>query len=261
MHESESPLSAQSASHTHDADPFSSENDPFADQILLEVPDHQKYRWAVSWSDLMMTMFVMFAVMYIYQSGHREFAFKPETEPIHTSRQGSRKVTRTADEQIPSDVLDTTRNAVHEDFIQDFSSVEFVKDKAIRISIASDLLFDLGKADLKAAATYQLKQIARAVNQSNLAINVAGHTDITPIYSERYPTNWELSAARAVTVARFMIETCGVDESRFFLTAHAYHQPLRSNDTRQNRALNRRVEIILTKERPDPREIRTIEIK
>ena len=224
--------------------------DPFSDSILLEVPVHHKNQWSVSWSDLMMTMFILFAVLYIYQSGHREFEFRQEKANLHTSKQGENLVAPTAPPKIPSHIFDETKNAIQEDFINSFSSVEFVKDKAIRISIAADLLFDVGNAQLKTPAKFQLQQIATVLNQSNLAINVAGHTDITPIHSALYPTNWELSAARACKVARFMIEACGVAENRFFLTAHSYHQPIRENDTHINRSLNRRVDIMLMKQRP-----------
>jgi chemotaxis protein MotB len=226
------------------------DTDPFSDAILLEVPVHNKDRWAVSWSDLMMTMFILFAVLYIYQSGHREFEFKPDETKVLTSKLGKNLVAPTASKKTPDQVFDKTKNAIQDDFINSFTSVEFIKDKAIRISIAADLLFDVGNAKLKTPAKYQLQQIATVLNQSNLSINVAGHTDITPIHSKLYPTNWELSAARACKVARFMIEACGVEESRFFLTAHSYHQPIRENDTRTNRSLNRRVDIVLMKQKP-----------
>jgi chemotaxis protein MotB len=226
------------------------DTDPFSDAILLEVPVHHRDKWAVSWSDLMMTMFILFAVLYIYQTGHRDFEFKPDKAKAHTSKQGKNRTSPMAPNKMPSQIFDEAKKAIQDDFINSSTSVEFVKDKAIRISIASDLLFDVGNAELKKPAKYQLRQIAKVLNQSNLAINVAGHTDITPIHSALYPTNWELSAARACKVARFMIESCDVEESRFFLTAHSYHQPIRENDTQTNRSLNRRVDIILMKQRP-----------
>jgi chemotaxis protein MotB len=98
-------------------------------------------------------------------------------------------------------------------------------------------------------ARYQLDQIAKALNENEYYINVAGHTDDTPSNSVTYPTNWELSSHRAVMVARYLTEHCNVDGDRIFITGHAYHQPVRSNDTNYNRALNRRVELILTQEK------------
>jgi chemotaxis protein MotB len=228
------------------------EEDPFSDAILLEVPVQNKDRWAVSWSDLMMTMFILFAVLYIYQTGHRNFEFRPDREKAQTEGQNEKSEEPLAAEKMPSHIFEQAKSAIQDEFINDATSVEFIKDKAVRISIASDLLFDVGNAQLKTSAKYQLKQIANVLNQSDLTINVAGHTDITPIHSALYPTNWELSAARACEVARFMIESCGVEGSRFFLTAYSYHMPIKKNDSRKNRALNRRVDIILMKGVPLP---------
>ena len=126
-------------------------------------------------------------------------------------------------------------------------SVELTKDNAVRIVLAGDLLFDPGKVDLKIGARYQLDQIARVLNENEFAINVAGHTDDTPTRSDVYPTNWELSAKRAVMVARYLSEIAMVDEKRIFVSAHSSHQPVADNDTGRNRELDRRVEIILLK--------------
>jgi chemotaxis protein MotB len=65
-----------------------------------------------------------------------------------------------------------------------------------------------------------------------------------------FPTNWELSTARACRVARHLIEEEGIPEERFFISGHSWHQPVAPNTNAYNRSLNRRVEIILMKEMP-----------
>ena len=107
-----------------------------------------------------------------------------------------------------------------------------------------------GWTGLKTGARYQLNQIAGALDENDLAINVVGHTDDARTRSEQYPTNWELSSKRAVMVARYLTEVAKVDEKRIFVSAHSFHQAVRPNDTSYNRALNRRVEIILIKQKP-----------
>jgi chemotaxis protein MotB len=74
-------------------------------------------------------------------------------------------------------------------------------------------------------------------------VRVDGHTDSTPIDSPRYPTNWELSAARAVTVTRYLSESAGLPAARFTAAGYGEYRPLAPNDTREHRAQNRRVEI------------------
>ena len=88
------------------------------------------------------------------------------------------------------------------------------------------------------------------LKENSFVINVIGHTDSTPTHSMLYPTNWELSTARACRVARYLITEAGVPKDRFFVSGHASLLPLMPNSTAANRSLNRRVEIILMKDRP-----------
>ena len=149
-----------------------------------------------------------------------------------------------------SRVYDQAKQAISEVMVTHPDSVELMKDGAVRIVLAGDLLFDPGKTVLKIGARYQLNQIAKVLSENDLVINVVGHTDDVPARSAQYPTNWELSSKRAVTVARYLIEVAKVDEKRIFVSAHSFHQPVKQNDTAYNRALNRRVEIILIKQKP-----------
>jgi chemotaxis protein MotB len=220
----------------------------FHDEIFSYPEKNQKNRWAVSWSDLMMTMFIFFAVMYLYQTGDKEVNFGLGPAKSNLSEQGSGGVINVNTQSKSLDIFDQTRQAIKEVLIDDNISADLINGNAFRIILAGDFLFDSGKADLKLGARYQLDQIAKALNENEYYINVAGHTDDTPSDSVTYPTNWELSSHRAVMVARYLTEKCNVDENRLYITAHSYHQPVRSNDTNYNRSLNRRVELILTKQ-------------
>ena len=117
--------------------------------------------------------------------------------------------------------------------------------------MTGDLLFDSGKADLKREASKDLAKIAAVLRKSPLMVNVVGHTDDMPIHSKLYPSNWELSLARAGVVARFLIEEMGLPAKRFYVSGYAANRPVRRNDTPENRAANRRVEIVVTKNLPD----------
>jgi chemotaxis protein MotB len=76
---------------------------------------------------------------------------------------------------------------------------------------------------------------------------VAGHTDNTPIKTPQFPSNWELSTARAVNVAKYLIAS-GVTPERVSVQGYASYRPLRANTSSQNRQANRRVEITLSKD-------------
>ena len=82
-------------------------------------------------------------------------------------------------------------------------------------------------------------------------INVVGHTDSMPMYSERFPSNWELSVARASSVARFLMDEMELPGRQFVVSGYAFYRPVRPNNTVANRAANRRVEIIISRQLPD----------
>ncbi len=224
--------------------------DNFYDKILSYPPEKRNDKWSVSWSDLMMTMFIFFAVMYAFQTGNRDLFFGDGPGRNYLSEQGSQKVVNIGVNPNPSKVYDQTKQAVSEVMIGDPGAVDLVEDGSVRIVLAGDLLFDPGRVELKIGARYQLDQIARVLNENNFAINVVGHTDDAPTHSAQYPTNWELSGKRAVMVARYLIDVSKVDENRIFVSAFSDHKPVASNETAYNRALNRRVEIILVKPKP-----------
>ena len=110
--------------------------------------------------------------------------------------------------------------------------------------------FPSGAAVLKAGFEPVMEKITAAVNDSVGIVNVAGHTDDIPISTDWYRSNWELAASRSVTVAHYMLKTKGTDPNRIVVQGYADTKPLVPNDSAENRAKNRRVEIIITQEDP-----------
>ncbi len=232
--------------------PFSSSQfDLFSEDIFDCSHEEKKEHWSISWSDLMMTMFIFFVMMYIYQAGNRDLKFGEGPGIKNLSDSGSGLVNEMDLAEKKSDIFTQAQNRFRADeFIESEVSVDLVKDKAVRITLAGDFFFDVGRADLKTESRWRLHQIADILKENSFIINVVGHTDSMPNHSAMFPTNWELSAARACRVARFLIEHEGIKEERFFVSAHSWHQPVVPNNNAQNRSLNRRVEIILMKEMP-----------
>lgn len=111
--------------------------------------------------------------------------------------------------------------------------------------LTDDLLFSSGSAALDPGADGLLSEIAQLLNLDEThPIDVEGNTDDVPIHSGQYPSNWELSAARASTVVRYLIEK-GVSPTRLTAVGYAEQRPIASDATAAGRALNRRVEIVL----------------
>ena len=103
--------------------------------------------------------------------------------------------------------------------------------------------FGSGRAELKQEFLPILKMIAEVLNQRDGHFIIAGHTDDIPIETRRFRSNWDLSAARAASVVHFLIQEGDVDPERMEIRAMADNEPLVPNDSWENRATNRRVEI------------------
>jgi len=120
-------------------------------------------------------------------------------------------------------------------------------ERGYLISILTDkILFDSGKANLKPDAFPLLTKIAAVLKKIDNEVYVEGHTDNVPIHTVEFPSNWELSAARAASVAKYFIEQ-GISPSRLVIAGYADTRPVASNDTPQGRQKNRRIDILITK--------------
>lgn len=111
------------------------------------------------------------------------------------------------------------------------------------ITISDVVLFPVAEAEMNAEGLEIMKKIAKVLKQFSYHIRVVGYTDNIPIKTDKYPSNWELSASRACTVVRFLIEH-GLDPKMLTAEGYGKYRPVATNDTDQGRAKNRRVEII-----------------
>ncbi len=124
--------------------------------------------------------------------------------------------------------------------------LEQLEDKRTMIRVGSDILFETGSAELTADGMQTLNLVARILREyPQREINVEGHTDNVPIgpgLAQRYPSNWELSAARAARAVRYL-QSAGVDGARLNVVGHGAAQPVTDNEDAEARARNRRIEI------------------
>jgi len=121
-----------------------------------------------------------------------------------------------------------------------------IAQRGLVIRLLTDrVLFDSGLAELKTAAAPILSKVAQILRQERIhQVMVEGHTDTVPIAGSVFPTNWELSTARASRVVRFLIGQ-GVGSHRLSAAGYAYLHPIATNVTAAGRSRNRRVEIVL----------------
>jgi chemotaxis protein MotB len=123
-----------------------------------------------------------------------------------------------------------------------------LEPRGLVISLREAAFFPSGE-DLIDPSTYPiLEKIAEAINSRSNRIRMEGHTDSVPIQTARFPSNWELSAARGIAMLRLMTDRFQVDHTRLSVTGYADTIPLASNDSEAGRARNRRVDIVILSE-------------
>jgi chemotaxis protein MotB len=232
--------------------------------------DHDnRDRWLISYADFVTLLFAFFVVMYSISSVNETkyktfsdslntaFSVNPPTVNIDTSTSEQEKLLkalvdkRTARlgeqqrkiQERMKNLTGSLREVMSPLIGQHLVNVNPTK-RGIEIDISASLLFKTGEASLQANAMDVLRQVSAVLSTEDLSIEVEGHTDDIPIMTAQYPSNWELSSARASSVARMMINN-GVQEKRLAVVGLASNQPLAPNDSPENRARNRRVSITI----------------
>lgn len=117
--------------------------------------------------------------------------------------------------------------------------------KGIRLTLNDQLLFQSGSAALTEDGLRLLESISAVIKPMQRHVRIEGHTDDRPIATSRYPSNWELSTARAIGVVNFFIDQGGIPASFFSAAGYGSFRPRVPNDSEAHRAANRRVDIIL----------------
>lgn len=118
-------------------------------------------------------------------------------------------------------------------------------DRGLTIRMTGKVLYDIGKANLKPAGIKSLEKIASFLQGISNDINVEGHTDNWPINTEEFPNNWVLSTVRATNVIAFFEGQTKISSKRLSASGYGPFRPLVGNDTAENRAKNRRVDIVV----------------
>ena len=115
------------------------------------------------------------------------------------------------------------------------------------VHIMENASFDSGLADVRPEFMPVLEKISQLIDNNSGEVTISGHTDNVPIANERFRSNWELSTARAVSVAHEILRAADIDPVRVLVTGHADTRPRAENDTPENRAKNRRVDVSIVR--------------
>ena len=223
--------------------------------------DGDTREWLITYADmvtLLLTFFVMLLAISTLDTERFEkvltsiqFTLGAETAPggrlgrldTHEVRRRS-LATPTGTENEP--LLKDLRQVVDKKNLDDTVQMEDQGDRVV-LRLRGKVLFAPGSARLTARADPVLGEIAKLLKMfDQYKIHIGGHSDDRPIKTARFNDNWELSALRATDVLRYLVRK-GIDPARMTATGYADTDPLVANNSPENRAINRRVEIILEK--------------
>ncbi len=211
--------------------------------------------WVVTFSDLMTLLLTFFVLLLSMSSLDRQsisriFSMLPGKSGI-LNRQAWYGSKELPDEEwnynrlseLMTQISDLQRKKESEIRPGDIKIIQ--KSKGMVIMVANKILFEKGKASLSPKAKDLLNAIGDFLDQCKNKISIEGHTDNTPIRSARFTSNWELSAARAMSVLRYFTQVRGMPPSRFRIAAFGDTKPIVPNTTEGNKARNRRIEIVI----------------
>ncbi len=226
-----------------------------------EAEHENAERWLLTYADLITLLLAFFIMMYVFS---KRDAYKYDEVASHlktifsggTGLAGKGSVTATSPIDMPSRGASSgeIKRQLEGEFVdknRDKSGSENISvlsdERGVVIRVLDKAFFDEGKAELKDGAKNALDKIVPIIKGVENHIRIEGHTDNVPISTSEFKSNWELSVRRATEVVRYLVEKRGLPPERISATGYAEYRPIAKNTSPQNRALNRRIEIIVAK--------------
>lgn len=218
--------------------------------------------WFVSFADLMTNMLCFFVMLFAFSSldsPKKRQESESRDEKFHAvfsinSAQGSSQwlthggkgillTPASRKSEIPH-LVKKVKNQLRKTPAADRMLV-MAADQMVKIEIPSNVLFESGSVEMKRGAEDVLISLVPVLSTIDNHIRIDGHTDDQPTRSSTYPSNWELSTARACSVVRFFVDKMQQDPERFSAQGYGEFRPKVPNISPENREINRRVEIIV----------------
>jgi chemotaxis protein MotB len=214
--------------------------------------------WLATFGD-MMTLLLCFFVMLLAMATLDQVKFLDVIASIQTAlgvdmeNPGDIPVTATVvDEEEPppmvsseEELLNQLQQALQIEGLEDDTSVE-ATSQGILLRIRGRVLYEIGDATLRERAFSLLNRLSDVIGNWQYSLMIEGHTDNSPIQTPQFPSNWELSTARAISAMRYLVDR-GVDARRIGVAGYADQRPIQLNDTAESRTANRRIEFLFVR--------------
>jgi chemotaxis protein MotB len=237
-------------------------------------------RWLVSYADFITLLFAFFVTMYaISRVDEAKLGSAVESLqralgsliPVHISQRDAGAfphkspgatvsvISAEAEEKIPSEIKDFERlaedikrqveeakGAIDKSRSNQLDQIKFLIDRrGLVIRVPESFFFNSGQASLRPEVIPILKVLGRSLEKVSNHIRIEGHTDSVPINTPQFPSNWELSSARATTIIRYLLSNYHFSPDRLSATGYAEFRPIAPNTTPEGRSQNRRVDVVI----------------
>jgi len=211
---------------------------------------HDTSAWLVPYGNMMTILMIFFLSLYgLTYMGQNKLVSNTQYEKNLVAiqkdmigKEDKEAVKRIEEKESEIDAVDNLERYIKEEKLNKFAEVE-IDAQQVKVRLTNPILFDSGKAEIKVGARKILGEIIKLAKKIPNHIMVEGHTDNVPIYSGKYKSNWELSAARAFNVIKYFIDEESINPERLSALGAGEYQPLVPNDSDENKARNRRIVI------------------
>ncbi len=215
-------------------------------------PRAGRHRWLVSYADFVTLLLAVFVVLFaaerhgnasarrVSQVMAAALKARPQTAPAAEPSFAASLPGPRPDQATVAELTGQLRQEIADQDVTVRS-----ERRGIVVSLQEALLFPPGRADISPASYPVVEKLARILTGVPNPVRLEGHTDNTPIRNARFKNNWELSAARGIAVLELLAERYGISRDRLSVAAFAGTVPVGSNDFRDGRAHNRRVDLVI----------------
>ena len=219
-------------------------------------PHKRNPNWIVTFADLMALLLAFFVMLFSFSSMDTE-KYKEVSEAMEEAFtvELSKQAQSLLDikEHQPAPPRDSIIRLMFTKYAEDNLQQE-IKQGLVEINAENGrtvirfpekVTFPSGSAILNQQSIPLIRKVGKILSESKGIVMVSGHSDDQPIHTDKYNSNWELSSSRAASVVRTLLDTQLLAPDKFIIQGYAETKPIKPNDTPQNRAINRRVEIIV----------------
>jgi len=202
-------------------------------------------RWVVSYADFVTMLLALFMILYAVSRIDNQKLMEFQGKMKH-SLAPIENVTKYQANQPVNTAKNVNVEKILQENISQSKSIKLLKsDKGIVIRVNDRMIFDEGSADIRKDAQKTLNEIIKVLTKIDNPVIIEGHTDSTPIKNAKFPSNWELSTARATNIISYMMKTKMISPKRLCAVGYGEYMPVSNNTSNNGRMLNRRVDIIV----------------